>query len=272
MTKELPTPEHKRVFIVVKTIPTESLSYEETVCTAGITDSGKWIRLYPVPFRKLPQTQRYSKYQWIDVDTFDTSNDFRPESRKCDCGSIILGEKIESWEERKKICISSMKVYTDFNELISKAKDKNDYTSLAVFKPTKILDCFCVPKNIGKIEKQLEKQKEIRNFHTNDLFNTYSFNQAKPLPVYIKYKFTDSSGKERNLSIEDWEAYELYRKYNNPEEAQKKVIQKYMNYSNGNFDIYFFVGTRMKDQLRTPNPFSIIGIFCPPKDEQPKLF
>ena len=46
-------PKKTRVFITVKAYPTLSYKYDELVCTAGITDEGKWMRIYPVPFRHL---------------------------------------------------------------------------------------------------------------------------------------------------------------------------------------------------------------------------
>jgi len=43
----------RKVFITVKTYPTLSTKYDELVCTAGILDDGSWVRIYPLPFRKL---------------------------------------------------------------------------------------------------------------------------------------------------------------------------------------------------------------------------
>jgi len=43
-----------RILITVKTYPTpSSMRQEEVVCTAGLSEDGKWIRIYPVPFRRL---------------------------------------------------------------------------------------------------------------------------------------------------------------------------------------------------------------------------
>ncbi len=50
--------EKKRVYIVVKTYPTISDKYAELVCTAGVLEDGSWIRLYPIPFRKLEINQK----------------------------------------------------------------------------------------------------------------------------------------------------------------------------------------------------------------------
>ena len=38
-----------RVLVTVKAYPKPSGKYEELVCTAGFTESGKWIRIYPLP-------------------------------------------------------------------------------------------------------------------------------------------------------------------------------------------------------------------------------
>jgi len=38
-----------KIPITVKAYPAISKEYNETVCTAGITEEGKWIRIYPIP-------------------------------------------------------------------------------------------------------------------------------------------------------------------------------------------------------------------------------
>ena len=43
----------ERVLVTVKTYPCLSQKYDELVCTAGLREDGSWIRIYPVPFRKL---------------------------------------------------------------------------------------------------------------------------------------------------------------------------------------------------------------------------
>jgi len=50
--------EKKKIYVVAKTYPTMSDKYSHLVCTAGILEDGSWIRLYPVPFLKLNETQR----------------------------------------------------------------------------------------------------------------------------------------------------------------------------------------------------------------------
>ena len=48
----------ERVLITVKTYPTLSRKYGETVCTAGVRADGSWMRIYPVPFRRLEEEEQ----------------------------------------------------------------------------------------------------------------------------------------------------------------------------------------------------------------------
>jgi len=49
----------KKVLITVRTYPTPARKGVEVSCTAGITDDGKWIRLFPIPYRFLDWDKRF---------------------------------------------------------------------------------------------------------------------------------------------------------------------------------------------------------------------
>lgn len=85
--------ERKRIYILVKTYPTISREYSELVCTAGILEDGGWIRLYPVPFRKLELEQKYPKFSWIEVEVERNTADFRPESYRPNLASLVVEKK-----------------------------------------------------------------------------------------------------------------------------------------------------------------------------------
>ena len=82
----------KRVLITVRTYPVPAQAGIEVSCTAGITAEGEWIRLFPIPYRFLAQDQRFTKYQWIDVDVVKATNDVRPESYHVNPDSIRILE------------------------------------------------------------------------------------------------------------------------------------------------------------------------------------
>jgi hypothetical protein len=274
--------ERKRIYITVKTYPTLSEKYDELVCTAGISEDGSWIRLYPLPFRRLDNEQKYKKYQWIEADIERNASDFRIESHKVlniDTIKVIESEKPKiNWEERKRILFKSEKVYTNLEELINLAKAP-PYRSLAIFKPAKIIDFYYEPTERdwpqNKLECIKEKAKQLSLFQTSDEV-IEEFKVVQKLPYLFKYRFEDDQGKESNLMIEDWEVGALYlnclRNVNGDEEkALEKVREKYWD----NFmekDILFFLGTRKSDHHLALNPFSIVGVFYPPVDIQGELF
>jgi hypothetical protein len=274
--------ERKRVYITVKTYQTLSEKYDELVCTAGICEDGSWIRLYPLPFRKLDNEQKYKKWQWIEADVERNTSDFRPESYKVlnmDTIKIFSSENTRiNWEERKQILFRNEKVYTNLAEIIGIAK-KPPYKSLAVFKPAKILDFYTEtternwPKD--KFERIQAKAKQLSLFQTPEEV-IKEFSVVQKLPYTFKYRFEDDEGKESNLMIEDWETGTLYlnclrNAAGDEQKALEKVHEKYWNYFISR-DLFFFLGTRKGDHHLALNPFSIVGVFYPPVDRQGKLF
>ena len=131
----------ERLLVTVKTYPTLSTKYAETVCTAGIREDGSWVRLYPVPFRRLQDYERFQKYQWLSVRLTPRTSDPRPESFSPDLDSIELEDVVppsDDWSERCRLVLGKGAVYDDMNELIQLAKANQ--LSLATYKPHEILD------------------------------------------------------------------------------------------------------------------------------------
>lgn len=270
-----------KVLITVKTYPTLSTKYEELVCTAGFLEDGSWIRIYPIPFRKKSFEERYRKYDWIEMDLVKNTSDIRPESYRpvsldseIQIHSHIDTGKDRSWTERKNIALKN--VYTNMTGLIADAKDRNKITSLAVFKPKKILNFFIQPDNR---EWDTAKLNYIKNQRLTNLFLTDEdmFEVVKKLPYRYKYSFEDDEGKISNMMIEDWEVGQLFwnamRKHNNNEEkANEEVKKKYYDEFVLKKDLYFFLGTTSVHHFKSRNPFIIIGAFYPPKISQLSLF
>lgn len=272
-----------KVLITVKTYPSLSTKYDELVCTAGFKEDGSWVRIYPIPFRKLDYGDRYKKYQWIEIDLEKNPSDFRPESFKprdtMDIHLTTLDEiKTEnSWQSRKDI-VFKKGIHSNLTKLIAEAKDRNLITSLAVFKPTEILD-FKIESvdrdwNPKKLETVKGKRMQLNLFQQDkpeDLFQV-----VKKLPYKFSYVFIDDNGRQSDLMIEDWEIGELYwkcfNKHNDEKLAIEDVKKKYWDDFVKKKDLYFFLGTTKLNHYRAPNPFVIIGVFYPPYNVQQRLF
>ncbi|MCL2153300.1 MAG: hypothetical protein FWH57_10160 [Oscillospiraceae bacterium] len=276
------TYEKKRVYIVVKTYPTISKDYSELVCTAGVLEDGSWVRLYPVPFRKLDFDQKYPKYTWIEVDAVRNTADFRPETYRPDLSTLSVDTKPKKvdWNERRRIIFKNKKVYTELQELIDKAK--SDGTSLAVFKPTKVLDFIVEPVerdwDANKLAILQGLSQQLNLFQTAEEIEQ-EFKVVPKVPYKFSYRFEDETGKQSTMMIEDWEIGMLYfnclkRAKGDENVATTKVREKYYD----DFikkDLHFFLGTTKQFHNVAPNPFIIIGAFYPPMpsaEQQVSLF
>ena len=255
----------RKILVTVKTYPTLSTSHTETVCTAGIDEKGKWVRIFPVPFRCLEKNKQFKKYQWIEADIEKDTRDPRPESHKLN-GKIKLLDFIDTdncWEERKRHVLG--KVYYNLETLIDEARDVDIFTSLAVFKPTKIIN-FKLEEDKNKFSKRI-KRKIIKDQIGEE--------KARYLVENVNYKFlftvVDNKGKKSTMQVIDWEIYQLCRKLikkfgNRKSILQKELRAKYFDYLVNNKDLYLFLGTNKYWHIRrSNNPFMIIGVFYPPR-------
>ena len=137
--------EGDRILVTVKTYPTLSRKYGETVCTAGLREDGSWVRIYPVPFRGLGEQQQYRKFDWILCRLVRNAKDPRPESfHPIDIDEMRpvghMGTD-EGWRDRRQIVLRTGKVYDRLEELIDDARSNR--ISLAVFKPKNIEELIC---------------------------------------------------------------------------------------------------------------------------------
>jgi hypothetical protein len=258
-----------RILITVKTYPTLSSKYGELVCTAGFREDGTWVRIYPMPFRKKPNDQRYKKYDWIEIDLVKNEKDYRPESYRpfSHDSEIKILDHIttkDNWAKRKKFVLG--KVDNNLRELITRSQDKNICTSLAVFKPSKILDF-----TIEEVEREWDKTK-VEKLLQEELFQQSEnpFDVVEKLPYKFSYVFEDIEGKKSKLMIEDWEIGQLYRnclaRHKGDEtKAVEDVKKKYFDDFAKTKDLHLFLGTTQSHHYGSHNPFIIIGVFYPKK-------
>lgn len=271
----------EKILITVKTYPTISSTYDETVCTAGLREDGTWIRIYPIPFRKLEDFEQYSKFDWVEVAVERNLKDPRPESYKKRSDIRVVGSiKTQSnsgWRERNRYVLENGRVFTSFDEIIERNKNNREL-SLATFKPTEIVDF-----KIDDDEREWDPEKiaiiEARS-RQNDFFeaNTECFRVVQKLPYKFRYVFKDDTGKTRTLMITDWELGALYwkclsRHGGNEKKALDDVKKKFLSGLVEGRDPHFFVGTTQEwDVKNAPNPFMIVGVYSPPFDPQESLF
>ena len=251
--------EKKKILVTVKAYPERSKTYGTSVCTAGITDKGEWIRLYPISMLSFIGSNKISKYFWIEAECKKNTKEKlkRKESYKVREGSIrivdtSLSKPRVDWEGRCEILLPH--VDPSLEDLADRFKE--DKTSLGLIKP-----------------------KELIKFYTTEepelMESTNAFIQAltgekipvvNQIPHIFKYKYRCDgceSGHEHNMQCEDWELLESYRRwskrYKSKDELWEKIYYKFYTKMINEKDLYFFVGTES-----LYGRWLIIGVFYPP--------
>jgi len=254
--------ERKRVLVTVKAYPEYSTKYKESVCTAGITDDGEWIRLYPVPFAIFRSKRTFKKYSWIEVDCKPNvkeklhrkeSYKIRPDSIRIVDDSLTKGNR--GWDIRDSIVLPMKS--SSIKELQEKfAEDK---TSLGLIKPTSI-NALTIDKEISK--EDLEVSGYIRNVQMTLEGTAHS--RLEKIPHIFKYQFecneSDCSG--HHITCEDWEMFQAWRayrqKYPTPEILIEKFHDRFFNWMQSR-NLYFYMGTHSLYPT-----WIIIGLYYPP--------
>lgn len=268
----------ERILILVKTYPTLSRKHGETVCTAGVRADGSWVRLYPVPFRRLNEQEQYSKFDWIELDVRKGTSDPRPETyHPTNPKEIEVLRHIdtsEGWRARRA-ALKAVPVYDRLQPLLDGAK--SNVLSLALFKPARILDFIWEPCerdwDAAKVEamRQMSSQGEL--FAEEQWRMT--FRLMPKLPYNFSYRFEDADGKRSELQVLDWETGQLFQNClrgagGDESVALEKVRQKYMDHFTRT-DLHFFLGTMQQFHGYSPNPWVIVGVLPlphPPAVEQ----
>jgi len=254
-------PEQKRILITVKAYPNPSRTYGETVCCAGVElSSGKWIRLYPIPYRDLDDEQKFKKYSVVDLRCGKAPDDNRPESHKVDAGSIRIVESWDTkdrWGRRKEVVLPTLsasmcQVYRD---------SEGEGKSLALVKPDSI--SFSWEKAPAKDHAAREACYAQLSF----------FDKRKRAIEAIPYTFHYSFKCPRvegcpghTMPIIDWELGQSYRnwrwRYRNTKVLLEKIRECWLDkLCSAKNDVYFYVG----NMKRFRQTFMILGVFYPPK-------
>jgi hypothetical protein len=269
-----------RVLITVKTYPTLSKKYGETVCTAAVRDDGTWVRIYPVPYRRLDEEEQYKKYDWLECTLVRNQCDPRPETYRpkdpSELRAIDHVDTSDNWRERRRILLRTAKVWHRLEDLITAAKANE--ASLAVFKPTRVLD-FVWEEDAREWDP--ERVRQMRALHSQmDLFEDNAWRETfqliPKLPYSFSYRFQDAAGRTSELQVLDWETGQLYwnclRSAEGDEpKALAKIREKYMDEFLQK-DLHFYLGTTQQYHFVAPNPWVIVGVLPIPHERQLGLF
>ena len=244
--------------MLVKTYPLPSNTYGETVCCAGIdTETGSWVRIYPVNFRSLEEFKQFKKWQFITANWKLPSNDKRPESLKIQQDSIKMGQWIPAgagWKRRRP-WIQPL-VDRSIESLIEEQSATGK--SLGMIQPKRIRAFKIRPaKPWGK--ESFEALHQL----------TLGWTDAEPVPSDLEilpfdflYTFDcdDARCSGHEMEIFDWEAGAAYRNFRRkyPSAWRAKLTDKYER-DLPSRDLHLLLGTH-----HLWGTWMIVGVIAPP--------
>lgn len=265
-----------RVLLTVKTYPLPTADHGEVVCTAGLLNGEKWVRLYPIPVH-LYDDKKYPKYCWVELNLVKHRNDTRPETYMPRLGMdepMRLVSKIgvannwavrRSWIERE--------VFESMEDLLTLYRTED--RSLGTLKPIEITDFSVEATDRDWKPQWANKLRQMRMFDPHASGPLEQRPLIRKLPYTFKYHFrSKGDSRPRELSIHDWEIGMLYwkclqRSRGDEQQAIECVRRKYFDEFVAQKDILLFLGTTYQYHKRkAPNPFIITGVFYPPKTSQ----
>jgi hypothetical protein len=253
---------------LVKAYPALSKTYGEVSCIAGVemTSGGpRWIRLYPVPFRALDDTQQFRKYQPIRLRVATHSGDRRPETRRPDRDSIeLLGKPIptkNAWSMRRRFV--EPLIAPSMCEILR--RQKQDGTSLGVFRPKRVIDLVIEQANVKEEKRQIARAWAAQPSLLDGLESdekTHQLRELELVPWTFKYRYEcdDRGCKTHTQSIIDWEIAEYYRHVRGFDDWRDRMKDRWVRtLCASNRDTAFFVG----NQHQYLKSFLVLGVWWP---------
>lgn len=197
-----------RVCVLVKAYPQPSEQYEETVCVAGIEiGTGRFLRLYPIPYRRLPPDRRFGRYDVIEVELWRDTSDPRPESHKVNPDSIRITQHGTQTTARSHIELWSRSITPGIEQLENACG------------PTKVT-LGIIPVDTGSMK--LAWEPVAKDGDDDKPLTAWMARQGQLLndsalpPLAVDYSFFltfKSCGAQRRKRLMDWEAQATYASY-----------------------------------------------------------
>lgn len=239
------------VLVTVKTYPSPSDQYGETVCVAGVRLDGpqpRWVRLYPMKYRATDADQQFQKYEIIEIPVRPHGGrDPRPESMRPDQGrmrSVRVVDTSRNWAERR-LLLGSLLGATTTCELIA-ANRAVSYADAAPSLGLVRVSDISVTVASGEPwdPNQLRKAERAA---MPDLFNPDGMRQLEPAPfqVRVRYRCSTPTCPGHEPKLLDWETGQAGRKWlqTNPRERVPQMLRdKYEQLLSPNNDVHLYVG------------------------------
>lgn len=261
-----------RLLILCKTYPSPSEKYTETSCIAAMTEEGRLIRLYPVPFRLLEESARFSKWQWIEADIAKASNDHRQESHRVRADTLTcLGDPLSTrnlWAERRP-WLEKLRSFRSFAALERARTDEG--VTLGLLRQPRIASLQSSPvRDPEWTEDELAKLTQLQG----DLFadpERLALRRLRKLPYEFHYEYRGQDEPASVLNrhkIVDWEVGALYwNVVRDGTAGWEQALRRKLEQELPAADLMLLMGTIH----RFPDQWLIVSLIYPPRQEYLRL-
>ncbi len=253
-----------RVLVTVKAYPGLGHADGEAICVAGVRlDSPvpEWIRLWPVGFRELPETDKFSKWQVIELEGVKSRRDLRPESFTPHLHTIAPGEVIDSrrqWRRRREL-LGGLLGATTLCDLVAAQDGPGVAPSLGVVRVAPGATAHV----IDGPEWEPERQRLAEAAAAPHLLRETPLRPLQAPKFQISYRWRclhASCPGHQHVSC-DWEVGASALKWaKSYPDVRVPLLEKF---GEGMLppahDTYFFVG----NQHQRPRTFMVLGVFYP---------
>lgn len=202
------------VLIWGKTTPELSTKHYETVCTGGVLEDGRYVRLYPIPFRFLED--KFSKYQMVRLRIKKSNGDSRPESHSVEPGSIeVLDAHFDT--SPKGLAHRSLYMFRDPTYLVGSVEEllhrqKTVGQSIGMVKVREILRISHESRTDDekakfqrKLEELRERQKQQRIFEEEADLAVLDNARFREHTIIVHWYCHDPNCNGHKMSCLDWE-------------------------------------------------------------------
>lgn len=266
------------VTITVKAAPERSKKHGETVCTAGLLDDGRHIRLYPVKIDEYWK-KGIPKYSRVRVRVLPSDEPAsRPESHKVEGGLRPVESPLTAkgrptpWKARMHLIQKGMRP----NGMRGLRDLQAEHgTSLGIVKVRELIDFY-----ITAPLEQVVEQADYRISPQKTLTGKPIMEGSRVDKVHHVFRYIwrcegtccddEAEGQGyHNTTCEDWELFQSFRswrtRYSDDEEFLDKLKGMYYDCL-GQSDLHFAMGTP-SDPVRQ-NSWMIVGLIYPNRPQK----
>lgn len=275
-SKLQPGYEVAQVMITVKTYPSPSDRYGETVCVAGVRldrEPPEWVRLYPMKFRLVDYEQQFKKYEIVEIPVAPQgTSDPRPESMRPDQSILKPLRQVDTkrnWAERRQL-LGDLVGATTTCDLIA----ANNAVTYADAAPSlglvKVLDVD-LKVSLGDPWDDRQQAKVVAAAAPS-LFNQEGLRELEPAPykLGLRYRCEAKACRGHQPTMIDWEMGQAGRKWRRESgdaRAREMLLDKYTKLFGDDIDTHLFIGNMHQHRAS----FSALGVWGP-KAEPPSPY